>query len=156
MEARDTDFNPRPGFSRAFLGLVAGVLITAAAGYGPAIRYVAGPAPDNVRSAAFLSRIAASINPLFPRKIDEATEITSVSALEGVFIYHYRFVDVAVAEVDAAVLAKLRPAVTKSSCGNAATLNSFIKKDVTLRYFYSDKAGRALAAFDVTRADCGV
>jgi hypothetical protein len=46
--------------------------------------------------------------------------------------------------------------VTKSSCANAVTLNNFIKKDITLRYLYSDKAGRALAAFDVTRADCGV
>jgi hypothetical protein len=25
-----------------------------------------------------------------------------------------------------------------------------------LRYHYSDKAGRALASFDITRADCGV
>jgi hypothetical protein len=148
--------NPRPGYSRGFFGLVAGVLIAAAAGYGPAIRYVTGPAPDSVRSAAFLTRVAANINPLFPRKVDEATEITRVSALEGVFIYHYRFVNVAVAEVDAAVLAKLRPTVTKSSCANAATLNNFIKKDITLRYFYSDKLGRALATFDVTRADCGV
>ncbi len=156
VEKARPDTKPRPGPSRAFLGLVAGVVIAAAAGYGPAIRYVTGPAPDSVRSVAFLSRIAARINPLFPRKVDEATEITRVSALEGVFIYHYRFVNVAGAEVDAAVLAKLRPAVTKSSCGNAATLNNFIKKDVTLRYFYSDKAGATLATFDVTRADCGV
>ena len=148
--------DPRPGYSRGFLGLVAGVVIAGVAGYGAAIRYVTAPAPDSVRSVAFLSRVAANINPLFPRKVDEAIEITSVSALEGVFIYHYRFVDVAVAEVDAAVLAKLRPTVTKSSCANAATLNNFIKKDITLRYFYSDKVGRALATFDVTRADCGV
>jgi hypothetical protein len=155
-EARSMDVDPRPGHSRGFVGLIAGVLILGAAGYPLAIRYVSGPAPERVRSAAFLNRVAAEINPMFPRKIDAETEITSVSALEGVFIYHYRFVNVAVSQVDAGVLAELRPTVTKSSCANPATLNNFIKKDITLRYFYSDKAGTALASFDITRADCGV
>jgi hypothetical protein len=150
------DGSRRAGHSRAFFGLVAGVAIAGAVGHGLAIRYLSGPAPDDVRSAAFLNRVAANVNPLFPRKVDAETEITRVSALEGVFIYHYRFVNLAVAEVDAVGLAALRPRVTASSCGNATTLNNFIKKDITLRYFYSDKLGKALASFDVTRADCGV
>ena len=150
------DVNHRTRTSRALFGLIAGVVIVCAAAYGLAMRYVTGPVPDDVRSAVFLSRVAASINPLFPRKVDAETEITRVSALEGVFIYHYRFVNVAVAGVSAAVLANLRPTVTRSSCGNAAALNNFIKKGITLRYFYSDQVGRALATFDVTRADCGV
>lgn len=155
-EARTVDVSRRPGHSRAFFGVVAGVVMAGAVGHGLAIRFLSGPAPDDVRSAAFLNRVAANINPLFPRKVDAETEITRVSALEGVFIYHYRFVNVALAEVDAAVLATLRPRVTESSCGNAATVNNFIKKDITLRYFYSDRLGKALASFDITRADCGV
>ena len=146
----------RPGHSRGFVGLIAIILIVGGVGYGFAVRHVSGAGPESVRSAAFLNRVAAEINPLFPRKIDAETEITRVSALEGVFIYHYRFVNVAVSQVDAGVLAELRPTVTRSSCANAATVNNFIKKDITLRYFYSDKAGTALASFDITRADCGV
>ena len=150
----DTRRRPlRPG---AFIGLIAGVVFGGIAGSVLAVRLVKGPPPDGPRSLAFLNRVAANINPLFPRQVDEATEITRVSALEGVFIYHYRFVNVAVADVPRAVLASLRPSVTRASCANEATLNVFIRKDVTLRYLYSDKSGRALASFDITRADCGV
>jgi hypothetical protein len=148
--------NHKTGNSRALFGLIAGVVIAGALGHRLAFTYLSGPGVDDVRSAAFLNRVAANINPLFPRKVDAETEITRVSALEGVFIYHYRFVNVAAAEVNAEVLARLQPTVTKSSCANAATLNNFIRKDITLRYFYSDKGGRALASFDITRADCGV
>lgn len=146
----------RTGRSRVFLGLIAGVLIAGALGHRLAFTYLSGPGAVDVRSAVFLNRVAANINPLFPRKVDAETEITRVSALEGVFIYHYRFVNVAVADVNAEVLARLQPTVTRSSCANAATVNNFIRKDITLRYLYSDKGGRALASFDITRADCGV
>lgn len=148
--------NQRTGNWRALVALIAGVVAAGAFGHTLAFRYLSGPGVEDVRSAAFLNRVAANVNPLFPRKVDAQTEITRVSALEGVFIYHYRFVNVGVAEVDAVVLAGLQPTVTKSSCANAATVNNFIRKDITLRYFYSDKVGRALASFDITRADCGV
>ncbi len=146
----------KTGRSRAFAFLIAGILVVGALGHRLAFTYLSGPGTVDVRSAAFLNRIVANVNPLFPRKVDAETEITRVSAQEGVFIYHYRFVNVAVAEVNAGVLAELRPTVTRSSCANEATLNNFIRKDITLRYVYSDKGGRALASFDITRADCGV
>ncbi len=142
--------------SREFVGVILAVLLAGIPAYRLAVRLVAGPAPDGPRSAAFLGRVAASINPLFPRQLDAETEITRVSALDGVFIYHYRFINVAVADMPRGVLARLRPTVMRSSCANEATLNNFIKKDITLRYHYSDKSGHALASFDVTRADCGV
>ena len=146
----------KTGSSRVLFRLIAAVVIAGALGHRLALKYLEGPGVVDVRSAVFLNRVAASVNPLFPRKVDAETEITRVSALEGVFIYHYRFVNVSAADLDGGVLAKLQPTVTKSSCANAATLNNFIRKDITLRYFYSDKVGRALASFDITRADCGV
>lgn len=150
------DIRHRPRQSKAFVGLIALILLAGIPGYRLAVRLVAGPPPDGPRSAAFLNRVAANINPLFPRQVDSETEITRVSALEGVFIYHYRFINVGVAEVPRAVLAKLRPTVTRASCANEATLNNFIRRDITLRYYYSDKSGLALASFDITRADCKV
>jgi hypothetical protein len=150
------DISRRLRPSSAFLGLVVGVLLASFPGYRLAVRWVAGPPPDGPRSAAFLSRVAAKINPLFPRLVDAETEITRASAVEGVFVYHYRFINVAVAEVPRAALVRLRPTVVRASCANEVTLNNFIRRDITLRYHYSDKAGRALASFDITRADCGV
>jgi hypothetical protein len=150
------DTRSRPRHSRAFVRLILLVLLAIIPGYRLAVRFVAGPPADGPRSAAFLNRVAANINPLFPRQVDSETEITRVSALEGVFIYHYRFINVMVAEVPRAVVARLRPTVMKASCANEATLNNFIRKDIVLRYYYSDKSGRALASFDITRADCGV
>jgi len=142
--------------SRALAGLIVGALGAGALGYGAALRSLTPPPVDEPRSLAFLNRVAATINPLFPRQVDAATEITRVSALEGVFVYHYRFVKVSASELDKDVLARLQPTVTQASCSNEATLNAFIKRDITLRYHYSDKVGRPLASFDVTRADCGV
>lgn len=142
--------------SRGFVVAILGVLLAGIPGYRLAVRLVAGPPPDDPRSAAFLNRVAANINPLFPRQVDAETEITRVSALDGILVYHYRFINVASADVPRAVLARLRPTVMRSSCANEGTLNNFIRRDITLRYSYSDKSGRALASFDITRADCGV
>ena len=153
--ALSMDGNRRRAPSPGFFAAIAAVLVVTAVGYGSTIRFFKASEPGEVRSAAFLTRVAANINPLFPRQVDAETEITRVSALEGVFVYHYRLVNLAVASADAALVAELKPTVTKTSCGNPSTLNSFLKKDVTLRYFYSDKAGLALASFDVTLADCG-
>jgi len=148
--------NHKTGSSRAFVYLIAGILVAGILGHRLAFAYLSGPGVVDVRSAAFLNRVVDSVNPLFPRKVDAETEITRVSAVEGVFIYHYRFVNVAVAEVNAGVLARLRSTVAKSSCANTATLNNFIRKDITLRYVYADKGGQAFASFDITRTDCGV
>ena len=151
----NTSQEHRTGHSRGFLGLIFGVLVAAAAGYGLVIGLLKRSAPGDVRSAAFLSRVADNVTGLFPRQVDPETEITRLSALEGVLIYHYRLVNVAAASADGALLARLKPMVTKTSCGNAMTLNSFLKKDITLRYLYSDRVGKALVSFDVTLADCG-
>lgn len=152
----NTSQGRRTGHSRGFLGLIAGVLIVAAAGYGLAIGLLKRSAPGDVRSAAFLGRVADNVTGLFPRQVDPETEITRLSALEGVLIYHYRLVNLASSSADGALLAQLKPRVTRTSCGNELTLNSFLKKDITLRYLYSDRAGKALVSFDVTLADCGV
>jgi hypothetical protein len=137
-------------------GLVVGAVILGGLGYALSLRLVTGPPVDEPRSLAFLSRVVETVNPMFPRQVDAETEITRLSALEGVLVYHYRFVTVVASEFDQGVLTKLRPAVTKAACSNEATVNNFIKRDVILRYLYSDKAGKALASFDVNRSDCGV
>jgi hypothetical protein len=144
----------RTGNSQAVVGLIVGVLIPGLIGYGFLSEYKA--TKEDVRSATFLNRVAANLNKQFPKKIDSETEITSVSALEGVFIYHSRLVNLASTEVNAAALANLKPLVTKAACANAASVDNFLKQGITLRYEYSDKGGRTLASFDVTRAECGV
>ena len=116
----------------------------------------AAPPQDDVRSAAFLGRVATTVSGLFPRKVDAEMEITRVTALEGVLVHHYRFFNFMAADLDAGVVPSLRPSVTLTTCANAVTRENFLKKDVTLRFNYADKQGSALTSFDVTRVDCGV
>lgn len=154
MQVKRADHRARA--SPAFRRLVAALLTASALGYGFMGWFAPGPAKEDTRSAAFLSRVAVAVNALFPRKVDAEMEITRVTALEGVLVYHYRFFNFMAADLDPGVVAGLEPRVLRTTCASAVTRDNFLKKDVTLRFAYADKAGRALTSFDVTRADCGV
>jgi hypothetical protein len=154
METRRAEHAPVP--SPAFLRVVAAVLIAAPVLYGALGGYRTARPEDEVRSAAFLGRVAAMVSVMFPRKVDAETEITGIAALEGVLVYHYRFFNFAAADPDSRLIAGIRPSVTRTTCANAVTRANFLKKDVILRFHYADKGGRALTSFDVTLADCGV
>jgi hypothetical protein len=109
----------------------------------------------DVRSAAFLSQVAAKVNKDLPRTIDAETELSSVAGLEGILVYNYRLVNATAADMDVKqFLGIMTPQVTNVACTNPATRDQFIKKGITLRYTYADKSGVAVASFDVTPALC--
>jgi hypothetical protein len=114
-----------------------------------------GARTHDAPSAAFLSEIAADFNKHSPKPIDQETEIASITALEGVLVFNYRLVNRAAMEVDAdALLASLRPRVTKGACATPET-QKLLRQYVTLRYSYADRSGGSIGSFDVTLADCG-
>ncbi len=111
---------------------------------------------EDVRSAAFLGKVAAELNKQLPRVIDGDTELSGVTGQEGVFAYKYRLVNRAVGEVDPANLVSiLKPQVTRAACAAPETRDKFLKQGITLRYSYTDKSGLPVASFDVLPADCG-
>lgn len=110
----------------------------------------------DVRSAAFLNEVAAELNKQLPKAIDADTELVNITGLEGVFVYHYRLVNLSAGEVDGTALgAEMKPQVAKAACGMAETRDKFLKQGITLRYTYGDRTGTAITSFDVVPADCG-
>jgi hypothetical protein len=111
---------------------------------------------EDVRSATFLGKVAAELNKQLPRAIDGETALTSVTGLDGVFVYNYRLVNRSTGEVDPAnLVSTLKPQVTRAACAAPETRDKFLKQGITLRYSYADKAGQPVASFDVVPADCG-
>jgi hypothetical protein len=109
----------------------------------------------DVRSAAFLSEVAAELNKQLPKPVDPETELSSVTGLEGVFVYNYRIVSRSAAEVDANAFVKtIKPPVTTAACTAPQTHDRFLKQGVTLRYAYADRNGTPITSFDVTPSDC--
>jgi hypothetical protein len=114
-----------------------------------------GVAKKDVRSAAFLSEVAAQLNKQLPKAVDQETELASVTGLEGVFVYNYRLVSRAVGDVDAGFATAIKPLVTKAACTAPDTHEKFLKQGITLRYAYTDMNGTPVTSFDVTLGDCG-
>ena len=110
---------------------------------------------EDVRSAAFLGKVAAEANKGLPKMIDPETEMTSTAGLDGVFVYNYRLVNMVGTEVDGQQLvATLKPQVAKAACSAAATRDKFLRQNIALRYSYADKSGVTVASFDVNPGDC--
>ncbi len=110
---------------------------------------------EDVRSAAFLGKVATELNKQLPKLVDQETELTSVSGLEGVIAYNYRLVNRTAADVSATTLTEaLKPHATKAACGTPETREKFLNQGITMRYTYADKGGAAIASFDVAPADC--
>lgn len=108
-------------------------------------------------SREFLVRVADEINKSNPRILDEETELTTVTGLEGVLVYNYRLLNKSAGNIDGPTLGStLRPRVTNAACANSETRDTFLAKGVTLRYWYADKAGAFVTTFDVTPKDCGL
>ena len=137
----------------AVLGIVVGMLVFAIL---QARGGLFGTKKRDVRSAAFLAEVAAELNKQLPKPVDQETEVTSVTGLEGVFVYNYTLVNRVASEVDGShLVATLQPQVTQAACAAPDTRDKFLNQGVTLRYSYADKTGSAIASFDVTPQDCG-
>jgi hypothetical protein len=121
-----------------------------------AVAHLFSKPEPNFRSRAFLAQVASEANKTAPTMVDKDTELTTMTALDGIFVYNYRLVNYAKANLDVPkLLANLQPEVVKSACTNPATRDTFLKKGVGLRYSYVDKDRAFLTAFDVVEADCG-
>jgi hypothetical protein len=115
-----------------------------------------GSPKKDVRSAAFLSEVAAQLNKQLPKAIDPDTELVSIAGLEGVFVYNYRLVNLTAGDLDGAALgAQIKPQVAQAACGTPETRDKFLKQGITLRYTYGDRTGTNVTSFDVVPADCG-
>jgi hypothetical protein len=114
-----------------------------------------GVAKEDVRSAAFLNKVAAEVNKQLPKQIDAETELANITGLEGVFVYNYRLVNRLASQVDgAALMGSIKPNATAAACNTPDTRDKFIKHGITLRYTYTDKAGAPIGSFDVLPTDC--
>ena len=114
-----------------------------------------GVAKEDVRSAAFLGKVAAELNKQLPKAIDPETELSSIEGREAVFAYNYRLVNRLATEVDAtAFLTAMKPQTTASACNTPDTRDKFLKQGIALRYSYADKSGTPITSFDVLPTDC--
>src|SRR5262249_28735190 len=96
------------------------------------------------------------INKKLPILVDKETEFVSSAGLDGVLVYNYRLVNVSAADVDVPqFLGALKPRITSSACTTPETRDTFLKKGVTLRYSYADKASVFVVSLDVIPKDCG-
>jgi hypothetical protein len=112
---------------------------------------------EDVRSAAYLEKMAAEVNKQLPKRIDPETEMTKVSGSEGMVEYSYTLVNRAASELNGASLAvTVQPQITKAACTMPETRDNFLKKGIVLRYSYVDRSGVPVATFDVSPADCGL
>ena len=110
---------------------------------------------QDVRSAAFLAKMAAEVNKDLPKMVDAETELTRVEGLDGVFVYNFKLVNAASSEIDVQrLVVDLKPQVTKGACGAPGTRDRLVKDRVALRYSYSDKGGNPVASFDINPDDC--
>ncbi len=110
---------------------------------------------EDVRSAAYLKKVAAEVNRTLPKMVDSETEMTSVDGLDATAVYNYRLVNVEAASVNAEQLVgALKPQVTKAVCAAPQTRDKFLRQGITLRYTYADKNGQRVASFDVVPTDC--
>jgi hypothetical protein len=120
-----------------------------------AVAHLLSKPEPNVRSRAFLTQVASEANKTTPSMVDKETELTTMTALDGVFVYNYRLVSYTKANLNVPkLLANLQPGVVTSSCTNPDTRETFLKKGVVLRYSYADKDRAFLTSFDVAEADC--
>jgi hypothetical protein len=114
-----------------------------------------GVAKEDVRSAAFLGKVAAEFNKQLPKQVDAETELANVTGLEGVLVYNYRLVNQLASEVDGtALVSAIKPNTTAAACNTPDTRDKFIKRGIALRYTYADKSGSPIASFDVLPTDC--
>ena len=142
-----------PRFWKALLWTLLALLPLQGASLLMASVKLAGTRVD-VRSAAYLNKGAAEVNKTLPKMIDEETELTRVSALEGVVVYNYRLVNATSTDVNPDAFAAVKAQLIKGACTTPQTHDKFLKQDITLRYSYVDKDKHPIASFDVTLADC--
>jgi len=120
-----------------------------------AVAHLFSKSEPNIRSRAYLTQVASEANKSAPSMVDKDTELTTMTALDGTFVYNYRLVNYAKANLDVPkLLSNLQPVVVKSACTNPATRDTFLKKGVVIRYSYVDKDRAFLTSFDVAEADC--
>src|SRR5262245_24114134 len=90
-----------------------------------------GVAKQDVRSAAFLSKVATELNKQLPKSIDAETELTSIAGLEGVFVYNYRLVKRLANEVDGTALVNgIKPNTITAACNTPDTRDKFLRQGV--------------------------
>jgi len=120
-----------------------------------AVAHLFSKQQPNVRSRAYLTQVAAEANKTTPSMVDKETELTTMTGLDGVFVYNYRLVSYTKANLNVPkLLANLQPAVVHSACTTPATRDTFLKRGVVLRYSYVDKDQAFLTSLDVAEADC--
>jgi hypothetical protein len=112
--------------------------------------------PEDPRSKAYLTKVAAEINRSVPVMIDKETELLPAEGADGMLIYNYRLVSYSVGQLDASKFAAgAKERISQSACNRPETRDDFLKKGVTLRYSYFDKDKQYIASVDVAPADCG-
>jgi hypothetical protein len=112
--------------------------------------------PQDPRSKAYLTKVAAEINRSVPVMIDKETELLPAEGGDGMLIYNYRLVSYSVAQLVANIFAAgAKERISQGACSRPETRDDFLKKGVTLRYSYFDKDKQHIASVDVTPSDCG-
>jgi hypothetical protein len=138
------------------LGVV--VVLVAAAVAGQIGREAGGSLlrrSTDVTSVSALTRVASEANKSLPMMVDKETELSNASALPGILVYNYRFVNGIMQEISAQeLIGRLKPSTTTRACTTPETRDGLLKRGVTMRYSYSDRNGAFIAAFDVTPDAC--
>lgn len=144
----------RVGKTATVVGVVTAAIAFAVTQYG--VRRLIERSNPDFRSRAVLEQVASETNKKLPMLVDKETEFVSSTGLDAVFVYNYRLVNISLADLDTQQLvAALTPRITNSACTTPATRDTFLKKGVTLRYSYADKANAFVTSLDVTPKDCG-
>ena len=108
------------------------------------------------RPPSLLSEAAAEMNRTLPKTSAEGeTELVEAIGHEGIFELSYRFLNLAVADIDKQMV---QDSVVKTGCLNLMTSPAWsrlLKQGVVFRYTYRDKNGEFVGSFDLTQHDCG-
>ena len=110
--------------------------------------------PD-VRSRAYLLKVASQMNQYMPMMVSDNIEMWNASADKGVIIYNYRCLSIAASRAPAGWIEANRASLANAVCTTPETRDAFLKKGIKLRYVYHNKDRVHLGRIEISPSDCG-